>query len=155
MKAKKKTKKRTIFYRNYGPKAKTFNEHVSRHIIPKSQGDIMEQRFLDSLGNIGAIQFTYALEFDKSLFEQLLRLKGIRKIRIHNAVNIHNQHTFIVTGVGDFGQEIYFKIKPQSSGNQFLQTAAVTQPATPAPEAITADGVGNMADQCSKPEYIK
>jgi hypothetical protein len=151
MKAKRKIKKRTIFYRNYGPYAKTSHTPMSRHIISRSEGEVMEQRFLESLKNISDIEFTYALEFDKSLFEQLLRLKGVRKIRIHNAVNANNQHTFVVTGVGTFGQQIYFKINQQSSDSQFLQKSAVAQTTTSV--SPTADGVGNMADQCSQPGY--
>jgi len=114
----------------------------------------MQRRFLSSLKDISKVEFTYALEFDKSLFEQLLQLKGIRKIRVHNAVNSDNQHTFVVTGVDVFGQEIYFKLKPKSSGPQSLQKIVVAQTAVPAAIPDT-QGVGNMADQCSKPEYIK
>ncbi|MGG9961656.1 hypothetical protein [Ferruginibacter sp. SUN106] len=154
MKAKKNTRKRIIFYRKFQSEAKMSKEPISRHIIPKSQGDIMERRFLESLKNIGIVQFTNALEFDKSLFEQLLQLKGICKVRVHNAVNEHNQHTFVVTAVDVAGEEIYFKIKAQHEEPQLLERTAIASANASATATVT-EGVGNMADQCSQPEYKK
>jgi hypothetical protein len=149
MKSKKSIKKKTVVKNKAVVKTKILPVALSRHVIPKAEGDIMRKRFTDSVKNIGKIVFSTALEFDKLLFEQILQLKGIYKIRVHNAVNANNEHTFIVTAVDGTGDEIYFKIKRQSNTPQpMLKTTAVATP----PDN---NGVGNMADQCSYPEYKK
>jgi hypothetical protein len=113
----------------------------------------MRQRFTDSMGNPGSIKFQPALEFDALLFVQLLQLKDACKVRIHNALNDYNEHTFVVTTVNSNGFEIYFKLKPQKAPSvQSLKTAAAPAQTTPPPDN---DGVGNMADQCSDPSYRK
>ena len=113
------------------------------HIIPKALGLEMVTRFQDNIKNLGKATFEIGKEFDKFLFESLLKLKGIKNVRIYNALNNDNSHTFVITGLDKNSNELYFKIKnsPKSKGNVQAKTATPTDD----------DGVGNMGNQCSEP----
>lgn len=115
------------------------------HIIPKTKGDEMIKRFRDSRRNLNKLTFSLGIEFDKSLFEQLLKLKDAKTVRIYNAVNESNDHTFVITALNSKMEEIYFKITPVAptpKSSNMLKTSAI-------PAVI--DGVGNMGSQCSEP----
>lgn len=115
------------------------------HIISKSKGAEMVNRFTDNMTDLNKIVFCHGIEFDKSLFEKLLKLRGSKVIRIYNAVNEFNEHTFVITAVDVAKNDIYFKLKTNSSKSKTILKIADLPEDT--------DGVGNMGNQC--PAYLK
>jgi hypothetical protein len=113
------------------------------HIIPKSSGIEMTARFSESQKDLNQVTFFRAIEFDKSLFEKLIKLKGCKKIRIYNAVNAFNEQTFVITAVDTKKNDIYFKIKTNTAQPKDNLNSL-------APESY---GVGNMGNSC--PQYTK
>jgi hypothetical protein len=112
----------------------------SSHIIPKIDGQIMVSKFSESLSSLSSITFNHGIQFDKSLFEQLLQLSNVAKIRLYNAVNSNNEHTLVVTAADANNNDIYFKIPASNLAartSQFLNA--------PAPDD---DGVGDMGTKC-------
>ena len=91
--------------------AKALTTAKVNHIIPKALGLEMVTRFQNNIKNLGKATFEIGKEFDKSLFESLLKLKGIKNVRIYNALNNDNSHTFVITGLDKNSNELYFKIK--------------------------------------------
>ena len=122
------------------------------HIISKTDGAAMVARFEDNSARLDNIIFCKGREFDKSLFEQLLKLKGCSKIRVYNAVNDEGEHTFVITAVAvtaatktkpATSKDIYFKMKAAvktkaGSKGAGLKSAAMQN----------TDGVGNQGQQC-------
>lgn len=120
-------------------KKKTMPPPVPDHIIERSKGVEMVNRFDDNRTNFDNIVFSRGMEFDKSLFEKLLKLKGINKIRIYNAVNDNNEHTFVITGADSKMNDIYFKIKRARKSTGSKSKMAL---------AADSSGVGNMGNSC-------
>ena len=113
------------------------------HIISKAEGSAMVDRFTASQMNLNAVIFSHGMEFDKSLFEKLLKQPGIKRVRIYNAVNEMSEHTFVITAVDGKRNDIYFKLKP----------AAKTSTKTKGKAMLTSlstddNGVGNMGTKC-------
>lgn len=119
------------------------------HIISKTDGAAMIARFEANKKSLNNIYFDKGREFDKSLFEKLLKLKGCKKIRIYNAANDENEHTFVITAVSvtpatttkpSTSKDIFFKMKPAAKaavkGKMMMLLPANT------------DGVGNRGQQC-------
>jgi hypothetical protein len=125
------------------PKDKDVSKPViSNHIISKAKGKEMVGRFSANLMNMNKINFSHGMEFDKSLFENLLALDGVKKIRIYNAVNADNMHTFVITAAGE-KDDIYFKTSKESQNTKMAsRTVTVVEP------PIDDEGVGNMGSQC-------
>ena len=131
-------------------KAPVIKAQPVNHIISKTEGAAMIARFEANKNSLGSIFFSKGREFDKSLFEKLLKLKDCKKIRIYNAVNNENEHTFVITAVTvipgtktkrSSSKDIYFKIKPAvkaktKSGMMMRSAGADTE------------GVGNRGQQC-------
>jgi hypothetical protein len=115
------------------------------HIIPKALGLEMIARFKKNIKNLSKVKFEMGKEFDKSLFEALLKLKGIQNVRIYNAVNKDNSHTFVLTGLDKNSNELYFKIKQAAKSKQ------VSQGKDGGDTTTNDDGVGNMGNQCTEP----
>ena len=112
---------------------------AAEHIITKNEGKAMINSFRNT--DKSAINFTSGREFDKSIFEALLKLKGCKKIRIYNALDADGYHTLVLTAVDKAENDIYFKLKtPKSTGAK----SAMAFP-------IDNSGVGNRGNQC--PEY--
>jgi hypothetical protein len=114
------------------------------HIIPKALGMEMITRFKKSIKDLSKAKFEIGKEFDKSLFEALLKLKGIKSVRICNALNADNSHTFVLIGLDANSNELYFKIKQQVEP---VQQSAMKMAILPTND----DGVGNMGTQCTEP----
>jgi hypothetical protein len=139
------TQKNTVKKKSLTTAAITKKPLPVNHIIPKTKGDEMIKRFRNSRKNLNKLTFSLGVEFDKSLFEKLLKLTDAKTVRIYNAANELNEHTFVITALNSKMQEIYFKIKPvaaASNSANMLKTSAVP---------VTTDGVGNMGSQCSEP----
>lgn len=117
-------------------------ETVPNHIVSKSKGLEMVYRFRDKSENLNGVTLSRAIQFDKSLFVELLKLKGVKKIRIYNAINEKNEHTFVITAVDSKYNDIYFKNKTE---------AGKTKTGVKRAAATDNDGVGNMGNSC--PEY--
>lgn len=113
------------------------------HIIPKIQGQEMILRFKKNIKNLNKVKFEMGKEFDKGLFEELLKLKGIKSVRIYNALNADYTHTFVITGLDAKSNEIYFKIKSDLSTKKSNARLIV--------QTTDEDGVGNMGNQCTEP----
>ena len=135
------TKKITVI------KAKPVN-----HIISKTEGAAMVAQFEENKNNLDNIIFGKGREFDKSLFEKLLALKGCNKIRIYNALNNDGEHTFVITAVTvtaatktkpAASKDIYFKMKPALKGKTSNKKVSLRGAAMP-----DTDGVGNRGQQC-------
>ena len=139
------SKKSKVVKKAASQKTTKLSSAVTNHIIPKSLGLEMVKRFKDNLKNLNKVTFELGKEFDKSLFEELLKLKGLKNVRIYNALNKDNGHTFIITGLDKNSNELYFKIKNSSKSNGIIQEKIITN--TTAEE----DGVGNMGNQCTEP----
>lgn len=114
---------------------------TSRHIISYNKAMMMVAAYKEALQNPGAgkIGFSDGKEFDKSLFEVLLSLKGVQRIRIYNALNENNEHTFVITAVNAQNFNIPVPV-PQNS----VQSAV---------GGDGTGGAGNMGDQCTDPKY--
>lgn len=112
---------------------------AAEHIITKNEGKAMINSFRNT--DKSAINFTSGREFDKSIFEALLKLKGCKKIRIYNALDADGYHTLVLTAVDKAGNDIYLKMKTAK------KTTAKTAMAFP----VDNNGVGNRGNQC--PEY--
>ena len=115
------------------------------HIIPKELGFEMIDRFTKKIKDLSKVKFEMGKQFDKSLFEALLKLKGIENVRIYNALNKDNSHTFVITGLDKNSNELYFKIKPTAKSKQISQGKGDDGTTT------NDDGVGNMGNQCTEP----
>jgi hypothetical protein len=137
--SKKAAAKKTI-RREAAPLAVAAITVLSSHIIPKLDGQVMVSKFSQSMSNLSSITFNRGIQFDKSLFEQLLQLSNVAKIRLYNAVNSANEHTLVVTAADANNNDIYFKIPASNATartSQFLNA--------PAPGD---DGVGDMGTKC-------
>ena len=127
-------------------KKKTAAAPTSRHIISYNKAMMMKAAYMEAIKTPGAgiIKFNDGREFDKSLFEVLLSMEGVDRIRIYNALNENNEHTFVITAV---------------NSQNFNIPVPVTQDATQAGAAQAAvggdnsGGAGNMGDQCTDPQY--
>jgi hypothetical protein len=119
---------------------------LSNHIISRSTGAGLIDRFNANRLDLNSLIFNYAVEFDKSLFENLLALEGATKIRIYNAANEKNEHTYVITAVDKSGKDIYTKIPAQLNRGAALARSAETAPDY---------GVGNMGQQCTDPTLYK
>lgn len=142
MATKKITKKKTTV-KKAAPKkaaAKTKKATVlkSRHIIPYHKGEMMKSAYMQAIKTPGAgiIKFNNGREFDKSLFEILLKVKGVEKIRIYNALNDKNEHTFVITAVN---KQKFSLVIPVNTGKMT--------------RGAGEGSVGNMGDQCTDPKY--
>jgi hypothetical protein len=109
------------------------------HIIPKALGMQMIARFKKSMKDLNNVKFEIGKQFDKYLFEELLKLKGIQTVRIYNAIDENNNHTFVITGLDANSYELYFKIKSKA--------VALGKDGGDG----TVDGVGDMGTQCTEP----
>ncbi len=125
--------------------SKAISTDKVNHIIPKALGMEMITRFKKSIKNLSKVKFEMGKEFDKSLFEALLKLKGIENVRIYNAVNKDNSHTFVITGLDKNSNELYFNMK------QVVKSKQVSQGKDGGDTTTNNDGVGNMGNQCSEP----
>ena len=112
---------------------------AANNIISKSKGAEMVNRFREKKENLNSVTFSRAIQFPKSLFENLLKLKGVQDIRIYNAINEKNEHTFVVTAVDNKYNDIYFKNKRETVNSK----TSVQRSAAP-----DNDGVGNMGNSC-------
>jgi hypothetical protein len=109
------------------------------HIISKRKGAEMVNRFRTNT-NFNTISFSHGMEFNKSIFEDLLKLKGVTKIRVYNAVNENGEHTFVLTAVDAKRNDIYFKMKKPA----VKSTSRAVAKLIPGED----EGVGNMGSQC-------
>jgi hypothetical protein len=109
------------------------------HIIPKALGLEMIARFKKNIKDLSKVKFEIGKQFDKYLFEELLKLKGIQTVRIYNAIDKNNNHTFVITGLDANSYELYFKIKSRAG--------ALGKDGGDG----TVDGVGDMGTQCTEP----
>lgn len=133
-------------------KAPVIKAQPVNHIISKTEGAAMVARFDASRTSLANVFFSKGREFDKSLFEKLLKLKGCSKIRIYNAVNAKGEHTFVITAVAviaatktkpSTSKDIYFKMKPSAKATATTKKTAQRASAMP-----DTDGVGNQGQQC-------
>jgi hypothetical protein len=149
MKAKKAADKKIVTVKKEVVKkqlvAKAITTEKVNHIIPKALGFEMIERFKKSAKDLSKVKFEMGKEFDKSLFEALLKLKGLKNVRIYNALNKDNGHTFVITGLDKNSNELYFKIKQEGKGKQ------VSQGKDGGDTPTDNDGVGNMGNQCTEP----
>ena len=113
---------------------------VTNHIIPKVLGKQMIQRFKRNMKDLSKVKFEQGKEFDISLFKAFLKLKEIRNIRICNALNKDNSHTFVLIGLDANSNELYFKIKSHKDAQEKDGDLGSDE-----------DGVGNMGNQCTEP----
>ncbi len=107
----------------------------SRHIISKTLGSSMVQKFKENRPKDLSISFDDGVEFDRSLFEQILALPGCVKVRCYNAVNASGDHTLVMTGVDSKKNDLYFSYVAPSVGKDD-------------PLNELEDGVGDMGDMC-------
>jgi hypothetical protein len=115
----------------------------SRHIIAKSLGRSMAEKFVIEKSSLTGIVFNDAIEFDRDLFEQVLGLPGCVKVRFYNAINSTNgEHTLVITGVDAKKNDIYFNFSNVITN---LQGKDATQ-------AVDGGGVGDMGDACPRYE---
>jgi hypothetical protein len=137
------TKKAAIKKRTVKKKVATITKAADaptvNHIIPKALGMKMIARFKKSMKDLNKVKFELGKQFDKSLFEALLKLKGVQTVRIYNAIDEKNNHTFVITGLDKNSVELYFKIKSNA--------AALGKDGGDG----TEDGVGDMGTQCTEP----
>jgi hypothetical protein len=130
------------------PKAKT-----TRHFISIMEGKEMIEKFQSqkAANKLAAKSFSIGREFDLSLFEVILKIKGVKKIRFSNAINEKNEHTLVVSGVDGNGNDLYL---PASSNPNITnpKTSSFMAKSTDAPPE---DGLGDMGDQCTNPDYKK
>jgi hypothetical protein len=121
------------------PKKKKAAAVKVNHIISKRKGAEMVNRFR-TITNLNTISFSHGMEFNKSIFEKLLKLKGVTKIRVYNAVNENGEHTFVLTAVDAKRNDIYFKLKRPATKS----TSKAVAKLMPGED----EGVGNMGNQC-------
>ncbi len=145
MKTKKVAAKKVAVKKQVISKANPVSTTKVNHIIPKTLGMEMITRFKKSIKDLSKVKFEMGKEFDKSLFEALLKLKGIENVRIYNALNKDNGHTFVITGLDKNSNELYFKIKQAAKSKQISQGKDGGDTTT------DDDGVGNMGNQCTEP----
>ncbi len=134
------TKKKAVV-KKAAPKKKKAAPVKVNHIISKRKGAEMVNRFRTNT-NLNTISFSHGMEFNKSIFEDLLKLKGVTKIRIYNAVNDEGGHTFVLTAADAKRNDIYFKTK-KTGAKPAAKTKAMAK-AMPGDD----EGVGNMGNQC-------
>jgi hypothetical protein len=120
---------------------KRLAQPVSSHVISKIKGGEMVKRFSGNIFMVNGISFHHGMQFNKSLFEQLLQLEGVEFIRIYNAVNDDNEHTFVITAVDAKQNDIYFKDVLAATSSKLRSALASIAP-------LDADGVGNMGTKC-------
>lgn len=146
MKTKKTTPEKVGVKKQIISKPKTIIKTKVNHIIPKVLGMEMIARFEKNIKNLSKVKFEMGKEFDKTLFEELLKLKGIKSVRIYNALNADNTHTFVITGLDKNSYELYFQIKRGVEKKQNFEGK------DGADTTLTYDdGVGNMGNQCTEP----
>jgi hypothetical protein len=107
---------------------------ANKHIITKVKGFEMVKRFKQSMKDLRKVKFELGKQFDKSLFELLLQLKGMQTVRIYNAIDDANKHTFVITALDKKSRELFFKIKSAAGKDDEV-----------------VDGVGDMGNQCTEP----
>jgi hypothetical protein len=126
---------------------------TTRHFISVMEGNIMIENFQiqKSANKLSSKHFSVGREFDISLFEVILKIKGVKKIRFTNAINEKNEHTLVVTPVNAKGNDMYL---PASSNPNIInpKTNSFMAKSTDAPPE---DGMGDMGDQCTNPDYKK
>jgi hypothetical protein len=148
MKTKKIAPKKAVASKKVAVKKQIVSKAITttkvNHIIPKALGMEMITRFKKSMKNLSKAKFEIGKEFNKSLFEALLKLKGIQSVRICNALNADNSHTFVIIGLDANSNELYFKIKQQVEP---VQQSAMKMAILPTND----EGVGNMGTQCTEP----
>ncbi len=138
--AKKTAVKKTVSKKSVPKKVTAVN--APNHIISKTEGKTMVTNFRNNLLDLNSatpVQFSDGREFHKSLFEKLLLLDGVEKIRFYNAVDENNQHTLVITAVDSNRNDIYFKNEPMAKKQAAAQRSAA---------AADNDGVGDMGSQC-------
>lgn len=148
MKSKKVIKKKAL------PKKKASVAPVSSHLIQNSKGFEMIDRFAEKAKDISAFKFTYAREFDILLFKNLLKIKGAKKLRIYNAINENNEHTFVITAIDDNAIIRFFNKNPKKRAQNKLVAKAMLR-GDDMPADMPDEWVGNMGEECSDPKYKK
>jgi hypothetical protein len=125
---------------------------TTRHFISIMQGNEMVENFQNqkSTNKLGAKSFSIGREFDISLFEVILKIKGVKKIRFTNAINAKNEHTLVVTGVDAIGNEMYL---PASSNPKLKDSKTESMLMAKSIDTAPQDGLGDMGDQCTNPAY--
>ena len=119
------------------------NALSTNHIISKENGSKMVGKFQEAISKLGGtINFEKGKEFNRSVFESLLKLKGCTTIRIYNAVDDYGNHTFVITAVNNKQNDIYFKMPRTKAADNALTTLPPDE-----------DGVANMGNSC--PVYKK
>jgi hypothetical protein len=126
---------------------------TTRHFISIMEGKEMIENFQTQLikNKISAKSFSIGREFDISLFEVLLKIKGVKKIRFTNAINANNEHTLVVTGVSVNGYDINLP----AASNPNIVNPKINSIMARGIDTPAEDGVGDMGDQCTNPEYKK
>ena len=133
------------------PPKKTAVLVKNKHIISRDKGEQMKAAYMQEIQKIKAtnpklkIQFNNGREFDKSLFEELLKINGADRIRIYNALNEKNEHTFVITAVNKQNFNLFIPIPAATTKTAKSMVMAASTP--------TEDGVGNMGNQCTDPNY--
>jgi hypothetical protein len=117
----------------------------SRHIIAKSLGRAMVEKFTIAKSNINGIIFNDGIEFDRDLFEQVLNLPGCVKVRCYNALDTTNgEHALVITGVDAKKNDIYFNYKK----------VIISKKGKDEDEDPNGEGVGDMGDACPRYEPL-
>jgi hypothetical protein len=131
------------------PKAQT-----TRHFISIMEGKEMIENFQNQLikNKISAKSFSIGREFDTSLFEVILKIKGVKKIRFTNAI-ANNEHTLVVTGVDANGYDL--NLPASSNPNENIAKNLNLGKGGETATSTSEDGLGDMGDQCTNPDYKK
>jgi hypothetical protein len=135
------------------PKSVTVvNTITSKHIISQADGKLMTDRFVGNLNSLDEIVFSHGLEFDISLFKNLVAIEGATAIRIFNAVNAKMEHTFVITAVSKMGKTLFLQqpsnVNTKTPAKNASRSLAGAAPPPPPPPPPGGDGVGNMGSQC-------
>jgi hypothetical protein len=144
----KKTVNKNKVVKNNSSKTKLASNN-SLHIISNAAGQQMTDAFMANLNNIGNIIFNAGIQFDISLFQQLVALPNASHIRVYNAVKTQVagdstllHHTFVIVAVDEKGKTIFL-----DNGNNNPNTVQAKGENPPPPPA-GGDGVGNMGVNC-------
>jgi hypothetical protein len=127
---------------------------TTRHFISIMQGKEMIETFQTqkSANKLAAKYFSIGREFDISLFEVILKIKGVKKIRFTNAI-ANNEHTLVVTGVDANGYDL--NLPASSNPNENIAKSLNLGKGGETATSTSEDGLGDMGDQCTNPDYKK
>jgi len=104
----------------------TMQAKSTAHMISKAAGELMIDNFNSIKPQLPLnIEFPFAKQFERSIFDALLNIEGCTHLRVFNALTDTNEQTFVIMAIQDFDTPLYLPMETTDENGKVIEVQAV------------------------------